>query len=140
MDVTSNISLALPSSGLEVKIERLDQGLVYSGMLEGVPTVELNKRIVEAMRERVFAQDSAEPFVVEPEMRTISLNRPYPFGEPASIPPVGCSARLRTMIDGTKVELLTAIWFQDEYALPIAPTIVEQIDKQWDRWAKVELL
>ena len=135
----SNTKLNLPS-GLLLQIDRLDQGLVYSGMLEGVPTVEQNKRIVEAMRQKALAQDSTEPFVIEPEMRTISLSRPYPFGEPASIPPVGCTARLSTRVDGTKLGLLTAIWFQDEYALPIVPTIVEQLDKEWNRWAKVELL
>ena len=135
----SNHKLRL-TDGFAVQIDQLDQTLVYAGLLEGVPTVENNEAIIDAMRKAACERDSAEPLLVQPEMRMIELRRPYPFGEPASIPPVGCVARLRSRIDGETVGLLTVIWFQDEYALPIAPAVIEQIGKEWEERVRVERL
>lgn len=124
--------LTLRLSGGTVRCESIRQWR-RGGKLEGLPTRQENQRYVEHVldRERRRGERAAkegyiievgEPYLVPPMVRPIPTDN-YPFGEPEALPPVTCVARYV----GWRAAL-TIIWFQDEYAFPIAPDILEHLE------------
>lgn len=119
--------------GWSVSLRSLRQFLVYGGLLEGLPTREMNERIINRLvaeeRGRPFA---SEPLLLQPEQRPVEYHRerPYPFGEPAAIPGVGCVGEFRsyqTVRDHHECySSLVVIWFQDGFTPPIAPEVWPQ--------------
>jgi len=115
-------------------VSSIRQELTYGGLLEGLPTDRLNQRIIEGLLrgERGTGTSAEEPYLVPPTARPIKLHddRPYPFGTPEALPAVTCVAHLTsspardTMRDGSA---LTVIWFQDDYAFPIDPHVLDHL-------------
>jgi hypothetical protein len=116
----------------QVSIKSIKQRLTYDGLLEGLPTKEMNGRIMVGLKEdaRKFCQLN-EVYLIEPEQKTIEYNGRYPFGEPAQLPSVICIVELRSYSvfkDKTKdYSALGLIWFQDNFMFPIDSNILEKI-------------
>jgi uncharacterized protein (TIGR02996 family) len=121
-------------SGRDVYLRELQQSGVYDGLLEGLPTTEMNQRIINrlvaAERERLFGHD---PYLIRPGETPIDYARdePYPFGQPASLPSVACVGRFSSFQPARDpsrdYSVLVVIWFQEEFALPIDPEVWEKL-------------
>jgi hypothetical protein len=125
----------------------LQQELTYEGLLEGLPTTKWNRRIIEAALARTAERTQETPWLFEPVETPIawSEERPYPFGEPSSLPGVLCvgefASRQHDRSGMWGISCLTIVWFQDEWALPIDPSALEAIQKiDWNALAKFEEL
>jgi hypothetical protein len=124
-----------------VALRALRQFLVYDGLLEGLPTREMNEwTFVEVVtEERARRPHDAGPLLIRPEQRPIEYRggERYPFGEPAAIPRVGCVGQFRPSPARDQREdysQLVVIWFQNDFAPPIgreAWTHLRAID--WER-------
>lgn len=115
--------------------------MTYEGLLEGLPTVEGNRRrliqLIEEYRDRPHPGD---PFVIPAVETPIELDRRYPFGTPSALPGVTCIGRFRSLDPARDTSCdcsgLVVIWHQDEFAFPIAPTILDQLQNlDWERHA-----
>ena len=109
----------------EVQVVGLRQGLVYNGLLEGLPTKGMNRQIIEDLL-AAERQSGAEPHLIVPVETPITSHRPYPPGEPASLPGVFCVARLQAD-HGERYSSLAVVWFQHDFAFPIDKTVLDQI-------------
>jgi hypothetical protein len=124
-------------SGREIHLSSLNQSWTYEGLLEGLPTREMNRRRIEG----VVAEERAKShgvWVVPPYETPIPYDGRYPFGEPARLPYVQCIAEFRSPGgDLVTDSRLTIVWFQEEFALPIDATILEQIRRiDWSELAE----
>lgn len=133
------------ASGRVVSMVAFRQFSVYAGLLEGLPTRDMNERhlneVVAVERAR-RPHAVVEPLLIRPEQRPIEYrsDRPYPFGEPASLPGVGCVGRFRSYTPardpGESFSELTVIWFQDDFAPPIGREVWPRLRAiEWERYA-----
>lgn len=117
----------------KVTIKAIYQWRTYSGLLMGLPTKKMNARIIESAKKS--AQNFTglqEVYLIEPQQKLLSKRRPYPFGIPASLPSTICIVELwhsKALRDENKhYSSLAVVWFQDEFAFPIAETILEKME------------
>jgi uncharacterized protein (TIGR02996 family) len=134
------------ASGRWIYLNSLRQERVYAGLLEGLPTRDLNQGIIDRLVEgerRAHPHDELPPLLLTPEQRPIkhSKREYYPFGEPAQLPEFSCVGHFishspaRNM--GMMMSTLTVIWFQDEFAPPIGPDVWPQFRAiDWDQHAE----
>jgi hypothetical protein len=138
MSKTGDIDLI---SGRGIDLRFLSQRLTYDGLLEGLPTVALNQRIIERLiKEERNARHGREPYLIPPTQTPIEHGRPYPFGEPAALPHVACIARYqsyRPARDTTKdYSELSVIWFQADFAFPIDAVVLDALRRlDWEAHA-----
>jgi len=132
------------SGGRDVQITSIRQWFTYGGLLEGLPTDKMNRQMIDRLlkEERERGWWAGEPYLVPPPVRTIQLpdDRSYPFGTPEAFPPITCVARLISVTPARDPKKdtseLTVIWFQDEYAFPIDPQVLEHLRRlDWDNRA-----
>ncbi len=135
MPATYEIRLA---DGRIIALCSLFQSHTYDGLIEGLPTVEMNRRIIDATVADATARWGHLPLLIEPVETPITIGRSYPFGTPAAIPPIQCVSRWtsgfesRGELDGF-VEL-TIIFYQHGFAMPIARDNLARIEAcDWDR-------
>jgi hypothetical protein len=125
--------LELPS-GRTIHLQELRQYRTYEGLLEGLPTLERNREGVE----RLVAQHggfrfSGRPYLVAPRETPLEYHggRPYPFGTPSALPGVTCIGRFESgqpaRDRARDYSRLVVIWFQEEFAFPIAPSVVAEL-------------
>jgi hypothetical protein len=138
-------------SGRKITLERLVLSKTYAGLVEGYPNHDLNRRLIERVvdEERKKTNPRHEPYVVPPVESPIPYHRYHrtstgsspklAFGEPVSLPKILCIGRFESgpakdkSADGS---VLSVLWFQNQFALPIETTIVERIQElDWDRLA-----
>ena len=119
---------------ITIRLIALNQSCVYAGLLEGVPTTEMNRRLVElAVRDAKTTFADSDPFLVVPKQEPLDMERDYPFGKPATIPSVRCIARFLCQFPtprGTPDDdysSMTVIWFQEEFAMPIDGEVLDSI-------------
>lgn len=150
------------NSGRVINMQRIDQGLAYSYVLEGIPygpdyqrTVNLhhtwakdrypNRRIVvlePRLRPLGVPADELQKLhtLSQSEASDVSRRAGINYPEPVSIGSVCCRALLESKpIDGDAYMLseLMVLWFQDGFAMPIDPLVVEQIQAlDWDAVAQ----
>jgi hypothetical protein len=76
-------------------------------------------------------------WLVPPVERPIKLrpDQTYPLGSPAEPPRVTCIGRFQSSStrknDPARYSELTIVWLQDEFALPIDPSVLEKIGLNW---------
>lgn len=115
-----------------VKVTSLYQWHTYTGLIEGVPTDNMNKKILETIHKRATSlTDIKNYYLIEPPQTPIDIGRAYPFGKPMRLPSITCAVGLKyhgtsnAAIGGTSH--LTLICFQETFALPFEPTILKEI-------------
>ncbi|KOY85240.1 hypothetical protein AD998_02895 [bacterium 336/3] len=117
---------------LEVRIRSIQQKYTYEGLLEGLPTKEMNKNRIQRFKQE------AERFcgmshihLIEPIETPIHYNGTYPFGEPAQLPSIICIMEVgyyKAFRDMEKdYSRLGIIFFQNDFAFPIDSEILEKI-------------
>ena len=129
------------TTGRSVRIIRLNQWATYMGLVEGLPTAEMNRGIVNAtLKEARCLGWHANRYLIGPTEEPIGMEGDrYPFGEPVALPSVICVALLHSDgPDPTKYSSLMVIWFQSSFAFPIEDAALGQIRKiDWDAKATV---
>ena len=124
--------------GRVIRLMALSQERVYEGVSGGLPTRWMNEMTLHRLQKK-----SPLSVVLRPRQTPLEYrhDRPYPFGVPAELPPLSCigrfychqPARDRTMFSS----FLTIIWFQDDFAFPIAPDALRRIQAvDWERHAE----
>ena len=124
--------------GRVIVLRELRQSLTYEGLLEGVPTPEMNAHHVRGVveRERKNAAGAAV-YLIEP-IETPLEPAHDPRRKRASIPRITCVARYlsfqpaRERLDGSE---LVVVWFQNAFGPPAGGQALEQI--QQIPWSKV---
>jgi len=118
--------------GRDLFLVALNQSRTYEGLLEGLPTKEKNAGIIKRAAKTAQELWRGAPYLITPTETAITLDHDYPFGTPASIPAVVCFARFRSFSairadDGNDHSELTIVWFQSNFALPIAESALTHI-------------
>ncbi len=129
------------ANGRTVYLRFLKQWDVYAGILEGLPTRQGNDAELKALVDEARQRDGHDPVLITPTQRPLENDGPYPFGDPAALPEIGCVGRFHSndpARDRSKdYSDLTIIWFQDDYAFPISPDVERAIlAVDWDRLAR----
>src|SRR5688572_26050855 len=125
------------NTGREIRMHSLAQAKVYAGLLEGLPTREGNRRIVDAAVDAARAGGRAVYLV--PPSETPIPHDGYRFGEPARLPSTRCVAEFASHESSIEGSALTIVWFQDDFALPIDAAVLELIRAiDWDARAHIE--
>ena len=109
------------ADGVRASLTFLSQSLTYAGLLEGIPTPEMNANTIASARQRHGGVH--DPLVIEPVQTPFPLKGPDRFGERALLPRVFCVSEYKWASD----YYLTLIWWQEEWALPIDGTVAENI-------------
>lgn len=121
MDNSGKLTL---TTGRVACLVNLRQTLTYSGWLEGYPTTEDNRHLLEELR------GPDEPYLIEP-VEKVWGDECYGPRKPAFLPAVTCRAEF----ESTKLErdpdgyasVLPVTWFQDQFAFPIDPLVLERL-------------
>ncbi len=119
---------------LTVTLVQLIQGLTYNGVLEGFPNEAMNQKIM-AQAEVRAAKLLYQPVVitVPPAVNTKPLDPVSDFEGYQKLPEVCCMALLKchdAFKDKTKdYATLGVVWYQDEFAFPIAANILAELKK-----------
>jgi hypothetical protein len=129
------------TSGRTIEVIAIDQSYTYEGLLLGVPTTSMNQAMMDRLRMRyVRPGEYGVPLLLEPEQRPIDVpSHVQRMDTPAELPAVTCIARL--MSDGLAGtddiwSVLRVIWFQDDFAFPIAERVLRQIAEiDWEAHA-----
>lgn len=122
-------------SGRWLYLRELRQYETYEGLLEGLPTAERNKqnveRLVDEHRDRPYP---GMPYLIHPTEKPIEYKQGggrYPFGTPSALPAVTCIGRFTSLKPVRKKDYdqsgLVVIWFQEQFAYPIAPCVEDKI-------------
>ena len=80
---------------VEAMIEGIYQWNTYGGLLEGLPTKRMNRRIIKETIEeakKICYQDNYH--LIKPVEKPIEYDRKYIFGKPYALPPIVCVASL----------------------------------------------
>jgi uncharacterized protein (TIGR02996 family) len=130
------------ATGRTIRLLSLRQWAVYAGLLEGLPTRDLNQRLIDGtLAEERNRPHAAEPYLIRPAERPLKYHsdRPYPFGEPVALPGVGCVGEFESLqpAKGTgDCSALTVVWYQDEFGPPSEPALLDQFRAiDWNRHA-----
>ena len=125
------------ANGRQIYLRSIDQWGTYCGLLEGLPTQEMNSRTIKRTLDDARKRCFFEPHLIPPVETPIKYEGEYPFGIPASIPSITCVAHFDcfdAVRDKSKDgSTLPIVWFQSDFAFPIAPEIVDSIIQlPWD--------
>jgi hypothetical protein len=144
MDLAYNIAFHLRSeitfaAGQTAILHALHQSLTYGGWLEGRPWREWNDRIIAGSLSRAeqYCPSGAKPVLITPERRPYlrdpsenKISQEFRRHEPEWLPLVTCVAVLHGPVarDQSKhIGVLTVVWFQSEFAPPIAEPYATQL-------------
>ena len=119
------------NSGVAIYLKALHQFHTYEGLLEGVPTQQINRASLQsalALPKKIW---NCKSHLIEPVETPIDMGRPYPFGVPASIPPITCVGLWSTTGYARDEQWgcmqLAIVWYQAQFALPIDERVLAQI-------------
>jgi len=112
----------------------------YEGLLSGLPTKEKNRRLLERLaKSEVHARYGVAPHIVPPVETEIELpsGETYPFGLPARLPQVVCTARFESLSPTSKsagdASGLVVVWFQEDFAVPPPSEVLLRLQSiDWD--------
>jgi uncharacterized protein (TIGR02996 family) len=137
-------------SGRTITLERLDQSMTYAGLVDGTPTRSSNDYHIEhTLREAETRRFGVgRPHLIPPPRRDY-LREPgdmqrivdhFPDLVPEWLPKVECVGYFKDVVTARDpdrdLSLLTVVWFQDEYALPIQEPALSQLrELDWESLA-----
>ena len=142
-------------SGRNAILENLDQSYTYAGLLEGTPNKKANDWGIDVDMKRAAnnPQKIGQPYLIPPVRRDYKrepgdikavLERmpehpPEWELDPEWLPLVCCIGRFQSGIVSDKsmhASFLTVVWYQDEFAMPIAANILTELQSlEWDSLA-----
>jgi hypothetical protein len=146
VDLDYNLAFHLRSEttfapGQRAVLHALHQWLTYGGWLEGKPWAEWNDRIIAGSlcRAEQYCAHGAKPVLIPPERRPYlrelaenERNREYFHHDPEWLPVVTCVGVFQgsPARDQSKpIGILTVVWYQAEYAPPIAEPAAQQLSR-----------
>jgi hypothetical protein len=139
MSKNTTIELA---SGRLIHLCELNQSFTYKGLILGVPTHKINQAFIARALEQAGKGREGTPYIIEPTEKPFEgdWHLDSDSGPAVALPSVKCVGLFEsgTGPQGSTLEesWLLIVWFQDEFALPIQPEILEQIKAvDWDRVA-----
>lgn len=135
------------ASGRTITLERLDQQMTYSGLMEGTPNAKSNNMFIN-WEFRTAAKQcvaGAEPYLLPPRRRDYCrkpgdmqrLVEARPHHVPEWLPAVRCIGTFNSSVirrnTQNHMSTLVVIWFQDDFALPIQESSLQQLRSlDWD--------
>lgn len=130
------------NSGQQIRTNRLLQYRTYGGMLLGLPNPMANEMIIsDALKRAEQFGGDGKPYLIQPRVMAFAEwwlvrygkrveNTDEPLPECAALPAIACIAQFEAM---DKLSVVAVVWFQNEFAFPIAPEIMAQIVAlNWD--------
>jgi hypothetical protein len=118
MDTPKELTITC-AYGVEPHLLELDQHSTYRGLLDGGPTHELNQQLLEGI---TSYQGRIPTHLVRPTERLVDRKRPSPFGPLMFLPERQC-----TGLFDVGGRWLTIVWFQETWAPPIDPVVLEKL-------------
>jgi hypothetical protein len=128
-------------SGRKITLVALDQKMTYDGLLEGVPDARTNDWYLEFVRKEAARRSYRDltPHLISPvrrdycrepgDMAQLVADRPYRI--PEWLPMVCCIGSFKDVNAARDLQkdlsVLTVVWFQDEFALPILEPALGQL-------------
>lgn len=133
MSQTTEITL---HSGRTIRLRTLFQYGTYYGLLAGYPHRKCNevrqRAAIQYAKSTPIGVSFEEPFLIVPAEEPIeveeSIRQRLPY-EPAAMPTTTCIGEFNSGARNSVEDFscLVMVWFQDEFAMPIAPEVVTQI-------------
>jgi len=132
-------------SGRSASLKRLHQAPTYAGVFMGTPTKKDNESIIGyTIKHATESYSIGKPHLIEPVRRDFFIEPgdqdPVVEGErvPEWLPLVECIANFQSgpILDSMQASLLTVIWYQDEFAMPVAPAVQDVLKSlNWESLA-----
>ena len=123
-----------------ITLKSFEQQMTYAGLLEGVPSRALNDRLIQSVIDEVGSRPQSgghRPFVIPPVRRDYCRvpgdmgPSPIRSGVPEWLPSIRCIGSFESFPPARDTDMhasaLDIVWFQDDYAMPIAETILDVI-------------
>jgi uncharacterized protein (TIGR02996 family) len=137
-------------SGRTITLKALDQRMIYADVLLGTPSQRTNDANIRAALQDAerYCVQSAQPHLIVPprrdyrltpgDMQDIAARSPHRI--PEWLPEVRCIASFQSGVTARNPDMhlsvLTVVWYQDEYALPIRePALSQLLNLDWDALA-----
>jgi hypothetical protein len=120
-------SMLKMNSGIEIFLDHIFQYRTYGGLIEGSPSSSLNRQLIEKANRHVKEKlwKDSFPYMIDP---VIQIRPAYPT---PSLPAVVCLAQFESWHAardlGANMSWLSVVWFQDDFAFPIDPQVLEHI-------------
>ncbi len=121
-------------SGRSIDLEMLRQEKTYAALLEGLPRRSLNDRIIERWRRRAEEDEGQRAVVIPPVRKPSPKSRFVDADERLDLaeylPSIVCLAMFQSepvRQERLDFSLLNIVWFQDAFATPIDPSVIEEI-------------
>ena len=143
----SNYIISL-DSGRSIALEEIHQHLTYAGLLEGLPTKNINQSIISEMN--TIAQNkiwvSTKPYIVKPNQSPVELseerqlyyqNKSSEF-TPLALPKIACIGQFISapVNDNFMFSSLTIVWFQEKWMGSIDKITLKEIESiNWNKYA-----
>lgn len=134
------------TSGREIYLNEIVQWRTYSCLLEGIPDKQFNDEIIARSLQQARGKiDSSVPIhLLAPAREKLNFSRDKsirPSREYERIPAIACVAAFESLEPARDktcyYSCLIFLWFQKDWALPIARSIVTQIrNTNWNDLAK----
>lgn len=127
-------------SGRWLWLRELRQSPTY-GWLEGLPTRELNNRLLEDIVTQQRNRQHREPYLIRPQERFFAPGDDHTSSNTQVVlPSIACVSQFESGSPARNQQSerseLTVIWFQEEFAFPIDPAVREQIRAiEWEKHA-----
>jgi len=133
-------------SGRKIYLDEIVQWRTYAGVLLGIPRKKMNDVIIAdatgQAREKIDLSVPIhlfQPAREKLDFSTHKIIRPESYYE--QIPPIACAAAFESFEPARDKDSFSSclifLWFQDYWALPIAPHILTQIRKiNWNNLAE----
>jgi hypothetical protein len=115
MNVNQGVQITC-ANGVYPHLVELEQHSTYRGLLDGGPTHELNEQLLTDITEY---QGQIPTHLVRPTERVLEGDPRYPL---AALPHRRC-----TGLFGAGTHRLQIVWFQDGWAPPIDPAVLEEL-------------
>lgn len=130
-------------SGRLVSLKELHMRATYDGLLEGVPTVEINLTLIKrTLADPAHRAYGAPPLLLHaPQTPVTFRGRTHSAeGRLATLPPVAVVARFTSLKptagEETDASGLSLLWYQDDFGFPPAPDLLARLRAvDWDRHA-----
>ena len=122
------------NSGRIIYLCSLDQYRTYGGLIEGLPTKEINEEIIMRAVAEAKKHYDIEPYLIQP---TQQLYKPERYEDrrgddiPMTIPNIICVGVFESKKPARDfahdISMITIVWFQNAFAFPIDEIVMSRI-------------